>query len=155
MVSSYIVLLGPPPTAFIQRFSFNLRILFAIKKNKKLIKQTNKQKSLFQLHKVPMQYNVCVITHEVLRKSKVRTHTTHTHLNLAHECVDGGIQVLDLFAHFLFALFEAGHNLVEHADPLLQAAQLHQAIDAVAHTDAHTHKTVNLIKPLFKIPVHR
>lgn len=62
---------------------------------------------------------------------------TLTHLNLAYECVNGGFQVLDLFAHFLFALFEASHNFIEHADPLLQAAQLHQAVDAGTHT--HTY----------------
>lgn len=56
------------------------------------------------------------------------------HLDLSHEGVGGGGQFLDLFAHFLFTLFESIHSLGELLHPLPQIFHLHQAINAAMRT---------------------
>lgn len=57
-----------------------------------------------------------------------------THLDLGHEGVDGSVQLLHLLGHFLFALLEPAHHLGEAAHPVLQAADLHQPVDATPST---------------------
>lgn len=59
-----------------------------------------------------------------------------TDLDFDHGRVDGGIQLLDLLAHLLLALLQAGNNLVELIHPVLQVTHLHQPIDPVPQ---HTH----------------
>lgn len=45
--------------------------------------------------------------------------TAQTHLYFDYQGVDGGLQLLDLFAHLLFPLLQPGDHLVEAVHPLL------------------------------------
>jgi len=64
----------------------------------------------------------------------MRNPVKSTHLDFDYQGVDGGVQLLDLLAHLLLALLQAGHHLVEATHPVLQAAHFDQPVDAAAQT---------------------
>lgn len=51
------------------------------------------------------------------------------HLNLGHEGVDGGGQLLNLLAHLLLTLFQTAHSLIKLFHSLLQILNLYQTVN--------------------------